>query len=44
MGLGMPIIKNIMEEHHGGFEIKSKVGQGTNVTLWLPILKLGEKG
>ncbi len=44
IGLGVPIIKNIMEEHHGGFEIKSKVGQGTNVTLWLPILKLGEKG
>ena len=43
IGLGMPIIKNIMEEHHGGCEIKSKVGQGITVTLWLPIPKLGEK-
>ncbi len=43
IGLGMPIIKNIMEEHHGGFEIKSKVGQGTTVTLSLPILKLEKK-
>jgi signal transduction histidine kinase len=44
IGLGMPIIKSIMEEHHGGIEIKSKVAQGTTVTLWLPILKLGKKG
>jgi signal transduction histidine kinase len=43
IGLGMPIIKNMMEEHHGGLEIKSRVGQGTNVTLWLPIPKLEEK-
>ena len=43
IGLGMPIIKSIMEEHHGGLEIKSKVGQGTTVTLWLPIQKLEEK-
>jgi signal transduction histidine kinase len=43
IGLGMPIIKNIMEEHHGGFEIKSKVEQGTTVTLWLSILKPEEK-
>ncbi len=43
-GLGMPIIKNIMEKHYGGIEIKSKIGQGTTVTLWLSIPKLEEKG
>jgi signal transduction histidine kinase len=43
IGLGMPIIKNIMEEHHGGIEIKSRVEQGTAVILWLPIPKLEEK-
>ncbi len=44
VGLGIPIIKNIMEEHYGGIEIKSKIGQGTTVTLWLSIPKLEEKG
>ncbi len=37
VGLGMPVIKDIMEEHKGGVEIKSKAGQGTTVILWLPI-------
>jgi signal transduction histidine kinase len=43
IGLGIPIIKNIMEEHHGGIEFQSKEGKGTTVTLWLPIPKLKEK-
>ncbi len=41
VGLGVPIIKNIMESHGGGVEYHSEVGQGTTVTLWLP-LKLSE--
>ena len=36
VGLGMPIVKNIMEEHGGDIEIESTPGQGTTVTLWLP--------
>jgi signal transduction histidine kinase len=41
VGLGLPIVKNIMEQHGGGVEIQSKVGQGTDVTLWLPISDSG---
>jgi PAS domain S-box-containing protein len=37
VGLGIPIVKNIMEEHKGGIEIMSKEEKGTTVTLWLPI-------
>jgi len=36
VGLGLSIIKNIMEKHGGGVEIQSEIGQGTRVTLWLP--------
>jgi nitrogen-specific signal transduction histidine kinase len=37
VGLGVPIIKNIMEDHGGGVSYASKVGEGTAVTLWLPL-------
>jgi signal transduction histidine kinase len=35
-GLGMSIVKEIVELHGGQLEIASKVGAGTTVTLWLP--------
>ncbi len=37
VGLGLPIVKGIMEQHLGGINIDSQVGVGTKVTLWLPI-------
>jgi signal transduction histidine kinase len=37
VGLGVPIIKNIMEDHGGGVSYASQVGEGTTVTLWLPL-------
>ena len=37
VGLGLPIVKGIMEQHLGGIEIDSEVGIGTKVTLWIPI-------
>lgn len=36
VGLGLPTVKQIMKQHHGGIEIDSKVGEGTTITLWLP--------
>lgn len=36
VGLGMPTVKQIMEQHDGGIEVKSEEGKGTTVTLWLP--------
>jgi signal transduction histidine kinase len=39
VGLGLPIVKGIMEQHLGGIEIDSKVGVGTKVTLWVPTNK-----
>lgn len=36
VGLGMVIVKNIMDQHHGTINIESKKGEGTTVTLCLP--------
>jgi len=36
VGLGMVIVKNIVEQHHGEISIDSVKGQGTTITLRLP--------
>lgn len=36
IGLGLPIVKQIMEQHGGGIEVSSEDGVGTRVVLWLP--------
>jgi PAS domain S-box-containing protein len=35
-GLGMTLVKEIIEAMHGSVEIESLAGRGTTVTLWLP--------
>jgi signal transduction histidine kinase len=30
-----------MEQHKGGLRLESKVGEGTTVTLWLPVADEG---
>jgi len=35
-GLGMTLVKEIVEAKHGSVEIESEFGRGTTVTLWLP--------
>jgi two-component system sensor histidine kinase ResE len=35
-GLGLAIAKNIIEAHHGRITVKSKVGQGTTFSFYLP--------
>jgi signal transduction histidine kinase len=37
VGLGLTIVKRIMERHGGGVEIESSPQAGTTVILWLPI-------
>jgi len=37
VGLGLSIIKDIMEAHGGGVDIDSELGRGTRVVLWVPI-------
>ena len=35
-GLGLPIVKNLVELHGGYFELKSELRKGTEVTAYLP--------
>ena len=37
-GLGMSLVKEIVELHGGRVEVESETGRGTTVTLWLPIV------
>jgi len=37
-GLGMSLVKEIVELHRGRVALTSQPGQGTQVTLWLPLL------
>jgi PAS domain S-box-containing protein len=37
MGLGLPICKRIVDAHQGTISVKSKAGEGTTVTISLPI-------
>lgn len=38
-GLGMSIVKSLVEKHNGNISIKSKVGEGTEITISLPKAK-----
>ena len=39
-GLGLPIVKSIIEAHQGSLDISSTVGAGTTITITIPALAL----
>jgi signal transduction histidine kinase len=39
-GLGLYQVRKIVERHGGNISIRSKVGEGTVVTLWLPVASM----
>ncbi len=44
-GLGLANCKNIVEAHHGEISVRSKVGEGSTFTFWIPKgLEQNEKG
>ena len=38
-GLGLPIVKSLVELHSGQFQIESAVGKGTKITMVMPAQK-----
>jgi signal transduction histidine kinase/uncharacterized protein YueI len=38
-GLGLPIIKGIVERHGGDIRLTSSIGKGTSVTITLPVIQ-----
>ena len=41
-GLGLPLVKSMVEMHQGTIAVKSEVGVGTTVTLRFPARRVGE--
>lgn len=38
-GLGLPIVKSIVEQHKGTLKLKSQVGVGTEITICIPVVE-----
>ena len=36
-GLGMALVKEIVDLHHGEIDVQSTLGKGTTVSLWFPV-------
>ncbi|MBF0550080.1 MAG: HAMP domain-containing histidine kinase [Deltaproteobacteria bacterium] len=43
VGLGLPIVRQIMDQHGGGVDIETEPGQGTVFILWLPLPEKGNR-
>ena len=43
-GLGMSIVKEIIELHGGAVQIESTLGVGTTVTLWMSAVNANANG
>jgi signal transduction histidine kinase len=43
-GLGLAIAKWIIDEHRGSVEVRTREGEGTTFTIWLPVLFFPDEG
>jgi signal transduction histidine kinase len=37
VGLGLPLVRQIIEQHGGGIELDSGAGPGARFVIWLPL-------
>ena len=43
-GLGLSIVRNLVERNHGRIQVISTIGQGTEFTITFPVVELQEEG
>jgi signal transduction histidine kinase len=43
-GLGLVICKGIVDAHHGRLDVRSRLGEGTTVTMALPLVGANDQG
>ncbi len=41
-GIGLFISHRVVRQHHGGIEVASSLGEGTRITVWLPLVQPGK--
>ena len=42
-GLGLPAVEKILEQHNGGLEVTSRLGEGACFTAWFPLTQSQEE-
>ena len=43
VGLGLPLVKRVAEEHGGRVDVDSTVNKGTTVSILLPLADMGDE-
>jgi PAS domain S-box-containing protein len=42
-GLGLPAVEKILEQHNGGLDVTSRLGEGACFTAWFPLTQIEEE-
>ena len=42
-GLGLPAVEKILEQHNGGLDVTSRLGEGACFTAWFPLTQMQEE-